>query len=740
MKRDLVILLLAQIVLGIVYVFATPIFEASDEIWHYPVVREIAVNHRLPVQDPAVDTAWAQEGSQPPLYYAISALLTGWIDTSDYTTTALPNPFAKIGIPLATDNKTMMAHPSDQNITQGGTTLAVYIIRCLSVLMGTVTVYLAYRLGQTIYPTRPTLSLLMAALTAFNPMALFINASVNNDNLVMLLSTLSLLMLIRDAKSNQPGLRWGSTILMGVTLGLAAITKVSGLVLLPIAAMSLVLSAWSTRAWKARLVRTFAVTLVTVAIAGWWYIRNMILYGEPTGLQRMAEIAGPRPLTFHITDLLSEWKGFWYSFWGVFGGFNVLAPSWFYTMTGCLSIVAGMGLILGLIRSLQKKQLPGRWHDHLLLIVFITLTFIGLIRWTMMTTASQGRLMFAAIVPISLYLALGLLAWVPVAWHVTTTRLLAATLATVAFVIPTAVIRPAYQSLPPIQSLPTDAVNLNVRCGNSIVLVGYRLGSDTTVIGQPVDVTLYWTAMDHLDANLDLSLNVYGFQFENVAKLDTWPGGGLRPTAYWETGMLYPDRYLLSTRPNSNTPTLLKLGIDWSTNLLNLSRNQSIPCYVDGQPVDSLFLDAGGLVSEQSATTLVSPAPIAFLQHDLQLLSAQITHSDDRLIVDLTWQTTEPVASNYTIFAHLFDRHGVKIAQNDAPPRQGFWPTSRWRPSEGITSTCMISIPSNASSERYVLGVGMYDASNGQRIPAYKPDGEEWRDWMIVITSDLTLP
>ena len=740
MKRALALLLLAQIILGIAYSLATPIFEASDEIWHYPVVREIAVNRRLPVQDPAVETAWAQEGSQPPLYYVVGALLTGWVDTSDYAAAAVRNPFAKVGVPLATDNKNMVIHPPGQRFTQGGTVLAVVLIRWLSVLMGTATAFLAYRLGRTIYPARPAVGLLTAALVAFNPMVLFINASVNNDNLVMLLSTLTLLLLVRDVQSDEPGARWGSTLLLGAILGLAAITKVSGLVLLPVAVLALALSAWPARAWKTWLLRAVAVTLVVAAIAGWWYVRNIALYGELTGLERMVEVAGARPAGFRVMDLLAEWKGFWYSFWGVFGGFNVLAPSWFYALTGGLSLVAGAGLVLGLIRHAQRRRPPAHWPSHLLLIAFIALTFVGLVRWTLMTAASQGRLMFAAIAPIAFYLALGLLAWLPARWHAAATRLLAVGLAAVALGIPWAAIRPAYQPLVPIQELPAGAVALDVRCGDDIVLAGYRLDKDTTLAGQPLAVTLYWIATGQPDANLDLSLNGYGYQLENVAKLDTWPGGGLLPTSYWEPGVLYPDRYLLSTKPNSDTPTLVKLGIDWNTDLLHPSQNQSVPCSAGGQPVDSLLLDAGVLVSEPPLGSPGSSAPVATLQHDIQLLQARTMREDGQLVVDLTWQATGPVPGDYTLFAHLFDSSGVKVAQADAPPREGYWPTSRWRPSEPVTSTLAIDLPPHLPSGQYVLGVGMYDAVSGQRLFAYKPDGSEWLDWVIVLEPELALP
>ena len=73
-------------ILAILYSIYVPIFEASDELWHYPMVETIARTGQLPVQPLTPGTSsgpWRQEGSQPPLYYAIGALLTSWIDTSD---------------------------------------------------------------------------------------------------------------------------------------------------------------------------------------------------------------------------------------------------------------------------------------------------------------------------------------------------------------------------------------------------------------------------------------------------------------------------------------------------------------------------------------------------------------------------------------------------------------------------------------------------------------------------------
>lgn len=599
-RKWLAFLLAAQVLLGLLYSQATPIFEASDEIWHYPVVREIVLNRRLPVQDPAVDAPWAQEGSQPPLYYALSALLTASVDTADYAAHAVRNPFPQTGVPGATDNVNLVAHPPGQSPWQGGTVLAVYLIRWLSVLMGTVTAYLSYRLSRAVYPDRAPLALLAAALVALNPMVLFINASVNNDNLVMLLSTLALWLLVRDVTSPVPGPRWGATVVMGVVLGLAALTKVSGLVLLPLAALAITFTAWRTGSWRVWLPRGLVLLALVAAIAGWWYLRNQALYGELTGLQRMVEIAGPRPAGFGPDQLVDEWRGFWYSYWGVFGAFNILAPRWFFLLMGGLTLAAAGGLVLGLVRALRQGRSPVEWMAHLLLAGFVAATFLGVLRWTLMTRASQGRLMFSAVAAIAFYLALGVLAWWPRRWQPAVAGTVSAGLAVIAGTVALVAIAPAYRPPIPLAGLPDGITPLAVRCGDSIELLGYRLGSAETPAGAPLDLTLYWRNPLPQSEDLQLSLNSYSFPspdtVEQIAKLDTWPGGGLLPTSHWQPGTIYPDRYLISTAATPHVPATVRTTVAWSTDLLDPTANHTIPCYVDDQPVDVVILETGTLV------------------------------------------------------------------------------------------------------------------------------------------------
>jgi len=148
------LILFVFIGLGFTYGLVTPIFEASDEIWHYPVVEHIADTGTLPVQRPGVEQPWRQEGSQPPLYYIVVALITSWIDTSDMAELLWRNPHAQIGVPLAEGNKNMIIHTARESFPYRGATLAVHIIRFLSVLMGAATVLLTYVISLELFPSR----------------------------------------------------------------------------------------------------------------------------------------------------------------------------------------------------------------------------------------------------------------------------------------------------------------------------------------------------------------------------------------------------------------------------------------------------------------------------------------------------------------------------------------------------------------------------------------------------------
>jgi len=233
MRRKARLILSAYLLFAALYGVVTPLFEASDELWHYPMVQYIAAHgFALPVQRAGVETAWRQEGSQPPLYYMLAAALTAWLDTSDLPQIRYINPHADIGVVVPDRNVNMTVHTAARRAPFSGAALAVYLSRGLSIALGALTVWLTYLLARELFPKHERVALLAMALVALNPMFLFISASVNNDNLSTMLATALLVCIARLIKrTDAPSL--GQLSLIGVLSGAGMLAKFNIGFLLP---------------------------------------------------------------------------------------------------------------------------------------------------------------------------------------------------------------------------------------------------------------------------------------------------------------------------------------------------------------------------------------------------------------------------------------------------------------------------------------------------------------------------
>ena len=365
MRRTLVLILVCFAALGVVYSVVVPLFEASDELWHYPMVKTIADRWELPVQDAVNVGPWRQEGSQPPLYYGLAAVLTFWVDTSDMDVVRRLNPHVDSGVSTPDGNINMVVHhPVRETFPWQGTALAVHLIRLVSVGMGVVSVYLAYRLVSELFPDRPELALGVAAVNAFTPMFVFVSGSVNNDSLVILLCTLALFLIAKTGNLGPEAYKTGLlTLALGVVLGLAALAKESALGLLPLTVLAVSVRAWYGYSEESVL-RRFGlvfyylslVLLPASVIAGWWYWRNWRLHGDPLGWNLFLDIVGRRTVPADLAQLWSERHSFLAGYWGNFGGFNVPMPAWAYGVLNALGVLAGDAQLEALVGAGGDKD------------------------------------------------------------------------------------------------------------------------------------------------------------------------------------------------------------------------------------------------------------------------------------------------------------------------------------------------------------------------------------------------
>ena len=737
LRFSLRILLPAFFAIGFIYDQSTPIFEASDEAWHYGFVSEIASGRGLPIQRLGDLTTYRQEGSQPPLYYVLAAALTFWVDDNDAAGYYSYNPFAQVGVPGTSTNVNMFRRTYSEGFPVQGVPLAVHLLRFLSLGLGCGTVAITYMLARFLFPGHPAIALLAGAVVAFNPMVVFISASVNNDNGIWFLSSLIMYILVTSVQGGvsvqQPLKRvlkpaffpW----VLGILLGLAILTKLSGLLLVPVIAVFLLWRAKRESNWRCFWLDSFIVGFCVVIMTGWWFYRNWVLYGEILGDTMMAQVYGlTRVGTVSLSDLMFEWRGWWYSLWGVFGAFNILPGNWVYVFFNTFVVLS----ICGVVKLFRTgRNYMGSNYDvrvaHGLMILFLALTLVGNIYWSLRQHALQGRHALGAVAAMSTYLAAG----VVVLGGESREKLVAWIMTAVLFIVSLAVaivyIAPRYRPPSPMMEMdmPSDMINTDATFDSVIELIGYSVPDETFFPGDTMKVTFFWRGIDDIDTDYNLALNVHGRNMENVGKLDTWPGGGLLPTGDWLPGVVYADHYSIPLVGQASGPTLLHIDVSfWRDSL-----SDRLVVRANESAIGSLMLDAGRLLPKESAPEFAGTEIGSTFASGITLVGyTMFSEVGEESQIVLFWQSEEIISDDWTVFMHLLDSDEKIVAQADGPPVQGDWPTSVWEPGHLVSDPRILAGSSDLSPGDYRVIVGLYDSATGIRAAAYSADGTAWAD------------
>ena len=386
----------AYLVLAIGWNRATPPFDNPDEPAQWNYVRAVADTGSLPVlrvgDDPAqlldrlrsahfpagesIDTI-RYESHQPPLYYVTAAIV--------YKLTA---------------RLALKQH--------------VEAVRLLSTIFGLLTILASWRLARLLLPAEPALALATASFVAFVPMHVNMTAAVENDALSNLLLTVSVLGLLLWL---QRGYAWRGALFLGLVMGLALLTKVTALVVLPLA----LLAAWlryQRAGTDSRHAHPFGALLVaysgTLLVWGWWVIRNVVTYGwhDPLALD-INRLVVPQPLTGPLTVAVA--RRFitisFDSFWAQFGWMGIPVPR-VYPILTLLSILAAAGLVVALVRALRTPSAVAigraKAGEYLLVLSWPVLVFASDVQYNLTFIQAQGRYLFPAIGGIGLFFMLGL--------------------------------------------------------------------------------------------------------------------------------------------------------------------------------------------------------------------------------------------------------------------------------------------------------------------------------------------
>ena len=488
---DISVLLLAFVVLAATYSLVIPIGESPDEGGHFEFVRYVVRYHGLPIQKPqVVNEVW--DGYHPPLYYVLGAAVSFWVNWNEPLRLVRNPDFFGLA-PDGKPDKNFLVHTSAEKWPYKGEVLAWRLVRWLSVFFGTMAVLGCWLAAREIVPQSRPFAIGAAGLLAFTPQFLFFSGVLTNDILAATLGAWLIFALVRIVKG---GRSFGLFVAAGLLLGLGLITKtnfaVYGLIILPVLGIVL----WRERT-RETMRRCLSVLAAAGIVAGWWYIRNFLIYGDLSGLTAHrftmpADWAGPGELSWGYISYCTS--GLWETYWARTGLTNLMPPSYVFSALDYFVYVAAIGLIFLLIRGLFSAHMA-----RTTALVALLLTAVLLISWSSVirfatyesAAACQGRLLYPAAPAFSILLMLGISQLVM--WR--GLRLTSSTLVVVFFgfaiYVLTNILQPAYATAfdaPRAQPTASDALQI---CDCDQLTM--RVSPNPAVIGERVSFRLRGT-------------------------------------------------------------------------------------------------------------------------------------------------------------------------------------------------------------------------------------------------------
>jgi 4-amino-4-deoxy-L-arabinose transferase-like glycosyltransferase len=325
-------------------------------------------------------------------------------------------------------------------------------VRFFSILCGVAALLLIYRTARLLFPKDRVIALLAVGLAALTPTHIAITSTVNNDVLLEGCFSASLLLLFSGFLS---GFGRRTSLMLGLAVGAAILTKATGLLLLPIVLFALFLMWRSGASWRSLATEGGIVLAIVVLLSGWWFARNQMLYGQPLPLRLFASDFGGTAMAAPRVEAMGGWGNYYaqaalwtfYSYWAVYGtardairGIPRFLPDQIYLLLGIACACAACGLAR---LHLKRKELFTLPQLRSLWVSFLTIALVGLAYLAFIAKyfQMQGRYLFPAMLPITLVFALSYRGLFPERWKNAASGMLLSLLGVVAiaylrFVIP----------------------------------------------------------------------------------------------------------------------------------------------------------------------------------------------------------------------------------------------------------------------------------------------------------------
>lgn len=788
LKHGLFLVLIAFTGLGLLYDFNVPLFEKPDELKHFAVIQHIQSEGQLPVVKAGENKLWDQEGTQPPFYHILAALTVSWLDLSHFSEPPRNPHYAdeRSFSWQQRGNNNLYLHPADEAWRIEPTLIAARLARWLSLLAGIGTVSLTYLLARIIFDdlhpeTSSILALLSASLVAFIPQFLHTSSAITNDSLSVTLAAAALVVLALIIKR---GSSTRYSIYLGVILGLAALTKLSLLYLLPVTGLVLLIDLYRHRSLRRSLMEITLIAGLMLLLSGWWYWRNWRMYGDVTALNaHLLYRGGPLNPTPSLTQIWqTELTGLELSFWAAFGAGQILWEPWLYTLLRWSKYLIGLGLVIGLWRAVRNRptlfvQKPS--HDSSsssnstnpkslltlgILALWSLLIFAALLRWMQITPASWGRLLFPALPALGILTAWSLwqFTWFG-PFRLESSKLLLGIPRTVTYILrytllalpllvaialfclalisPFRYLQAAYAKTPLISesNLPTAGLErLDLTYDNDLRLIAFRVDKSPVHPGEWLPVTLYWQAVRPITKNYSVFIHLLGQNNAVIGQVNTYPAGGNWPTSLLEPNKILEDTYYIPILPEAGAPAVIRLAMGLFE-FEDPARAAKPPVNPAGETVQPV-VGAVPLLPRQWNKPEPAHQLTANFGGQIQLLgydgpsAKTVIKPGDQIPLTFYWETLNAPGQDLTLFIHLIEPSSqTQMAGFDGPPD---FSTAFWQPGYQIGDSRQLAIPADLPPGTYELQLGWYNPTSMTRLPLTQANNHP--DYLPLLTLNVT--
>jgi hypothetical protein len=265
---------------------------------------------------------------------------------------------------------------------------------------------------------------------------------------------------------------------------------------------------------------------------------------------------------------------------------------------------------------------------------------------------------------------------------------------------------------------PPHPVEMNF--DNTLTILGYEIPKTTFAPGETIALTTHIQTLYPPPASVSWRVELVDRAQNAVRRVEAEPFGGKYPLQRWP-----PGKYVLEHWRVPLPPTIAPGRYDLRMSLFRRTDGELI----DAMPIFSVST-ADWMSYAPLATIKVPVAPPSAAElRAAKSVQARVgdhfalTHyaldaerAANRARLVLYWQSVAKSQNDYTVFVHLRDASGNIVAQRDAPPRDGAYPTSIWEIGEIVTDEYAFTIPADARGP-FSLVVGMYSPLTQKRLP-----------------------